>query len=37
MAGRGGGLVVSVLTFNSDNPNLIPMLATLFVQKDKYN
>ena len=33
--GRGGGLVVSVLAFYSDDTSSIPALATLIVQKEK--
>ena len=35
--GRGGGLVVSVLAFYSDDPSSIPVLANEFVRKDKIN
>ena len=33
--GRGGGLVVSILAFYSDDPSSIPALATWFVRKDE--
>ena len=35
--GSGGGLVVSVLAFYSNNPSSIPALGAYFVRKTKIN